>query len=60
MMKAIDDLYDCLGRLEEAYRPESSNSQSGLAVNEARLKLEAAISRIEILLAQLDSDQVKL
>ncbi|MDT8900302.1 hypothetical protein [Anaeroselena agilis] len=55
MIKEIDDFYSCLGKLEEAYQTESSNSQNSLAINEARLKLESAISKVEILLTELIS-----
>ena len=51
-MKDIDDLYDCLEQLEEAYRQESLNWQNSMVVNQARLKLENAIAKIEKLLNQ--------
>ncbi len=52
MTKEIEELYGCLARLEEAYKTEAANSQSAIAVDEARLKLELAVSRIEELLTQ--------
>lgn len=60
-MKAIDDLYYYLVKLEEAYSTEGINYQDYLAINEAREKLESAISNIEIILTEsnLPKDPVK-
>ncbi len=53
MVKEIEDLYSCLGRLEEAYQTEFSNLQQCLAINEARLKVKTAVSNLETLLIKL-------
>lgn len=52
MWKEIDDLYCYLEKLEEAYRIENSNYQDSLALTEARIKADVAISNIEILLTK--------
>lgn len=54
-MEAIDDLYYYLVKLEEAYSIEGINYQDYLAINEARAKLESAISNIEIILTESNS-----
>lgn len=53
MVKEIEDLYSCLGRLEEAYQTEFSDLQQCLAINEARLNVETAVSKLETLLIKL-------
>lgn len=57
MIKELDDLYYYLGSLEEIYGVDISNPQECLAIYEARLKLEAAISNVAVLLTQLISQQ---
>lgn len=51
-MKEIEVLYDCLGKLEEAYQAECVNYQESLAINQARMRLGSAIAKIEALLTQ--------
>ncbi|HML31992.1 hypothetical protein [Sporomusa sphaeroides] len=53
MWKEIDDLYCYLEKLEEAYHTENSNYQERLVIHEARTKVDAAISNIEVLLTKL-------
>ncbi len=53
MVKEIEDLYSCLGRLEEAYQTEFSDLQQCLAINEARLKVETAVSKLEKMLTEI-------
>lgn len=52
MIKELDDLYYYLGSLEETYGIDISNPQECLAIYEARLKLEAAISDVAVLITQ--------
>ena len=59
MRKEIDDLYCYLEKLEEVYRTENSNCQEYLALNQARMKVEVAISNIEVLLTKLYLQEAK-
>lgn len=49
-MKELDNLYYCLGRLEETYCLNIQNYNENTAVLEAQLKLNGAISDIAALL----------
>lgn len=53
MIKEIDELYYHLRRLEDVYHVDISNSQEFLAIHEAQMKLEVAISNVEVLITQL-------
>lgn len=49
-MKELDHLYDCLGKLEEAYCVNIQNHPENTLVFEAQLRLNGAIAEIAALL----------